>query len=125
MIRAEFAEDDVESNGLGALLGKLIDDPAIDLPRPVKSEMEADGTVPDGSDAVFVDVNKADVRSYGWGKFEGLPGANVVGHAFKPLEILEVEQAEQAKQKDDRQGDQTRNEFERLGFHNFVKTLKR
>ena len=42
MVGTQFAEQHVEGDGLGALLGQFLDQPAINFARPVKAEMKTD-----------------------------------------------------------------------------------
>ena len=119
MIGTQFTEDHVKGSSPGALMGKFVHKAAIDLARPVEAETKAERTIPDSTEAIFVDVNKAQIGCDAWRKSEGLPGANVVGNAFETLEKLKAEETKKANEKNYSQRDQTRHEFERFGFHDW------
>src|SRR5207237_10807948 len=62
MIGPEFAENNIEGDGFGALLCKLVSEAAIDLPRPVEAKTVAEHAVGvDEIDAAFVDENKSQI----------------------------------------------------------------
>jgi hypothetical protein len=114
VIGTEFTEDNVECDSFSALLREFVNDTAINLARPVETETEAEGTVPDGAEAVFIDVYESEVGCDDRRELKGLASANVVGNAFQTFEKLQSKEAEQTDQKDDGQGDQTGDELERL-----------
>jgi hypothetical protein len=70
---------------------KFIHNATIDLARPVETETKAEGTIPDSTEAVLIDVNKAEIGRDARREFEGLPSAHIVGNAFEPLEKLKAE----------------------------------
>ncbi len=41
MVRAQLAKEDVECNGASTLIGEFLDQPAIDLTRPIEAELVA------------------------------------------------------------------------------------
>jgi hypothetical protein len=98
-------------------LCEFVDDTAINLARPVKPKMESDGAVPNRANAIFVDVNEAEIGGYTRGKSQGLSSANVVRDAFKAFEKLKAKEAQNADQNNNRQGDQAGDKFERLRLH--------
>jgi hypothetical protein len=102
---------------------KFVHNAAIDLARPVETESKAEGTIPDSAEAVFVNVNEAEICRDPWGKSEGLASANVVGHAFEPLEKLQAQEPQKTNEKNYGEGDQTRNKFERLGLHDMRRSI--
>jgi hypothetical protein len=126
MIGSKFAEQYVESDRPCALLREFVHNAAIHLARPIEPKMKTDGAVPNRANTIFIDVNEAEIGGDARGKNEALASPNVVGDAFEALEKLESKEAEKANEQDNSQSDQTRNEFERLGFHDaaFV-TLER
>ena len=62
MVGPEFAKNDIERNGFGALGRQFVRQPAINLPRPVQSKSIAEHPVrAHKGDAAFVDKNEAQV----------------------------------------------------------------
>jgi hypothetical protein len=118
MIGSKFAKQNVKCDRLCALLCEFVNDTAINLSGPVEAEVEADRAIPDSPHAVFVNVNEAQIGGDARRKNESLASADVVGNAFEALEKLKAKEAEKANKNNDTKGDQTRDEFERLGFHN-------
>lgn len=114
VIRAKFAEDNIERNGFRALLRELVHDSAVNLARPIETKAEAERTIPNCPDAIFVDIDEPEIRRDMRRKLQRLTRADVVGDAFKPFEKLEAKQSQKTNQNNDSQGDQTGDEFERL-----------
>jgi hypothetical protein len=79
--------------------------------------MKTDGPVPNRANAVFVYVNKPEVRGNVRREFEGLTSTNVVGNAFEALQEFQAEETEKTNEKNYSQRDQTRDKFERFGLH--------
>src|SRR5262249_17756271 len=117
MIRAEFAEENVECDSLCALLREFVNDTRINLTRPVEAEMESDRAIPHGVNAVFIDINETKIGCDWRRKLKRLASAHVGKDALEALQKLQLKQAQETNKKDDSQGNQTGNKFERLGFH--------
>ena len=91
---------------------------AIDLPRPVQPEAVTEHLV--GShkiDAAFVDGNEAKIGRHWGGNLKGLADAHVISHSFEAFEEIDTKQPHSAHQKDDAEGDQSGNAFDRFKLH--------
>jgi hypothetical protein len=86
--------------------------------------MKTHGPVPNRANAVFVNVNKAEIGGDARGKMESLPGANVVGNAFEALEKLKAQEAKKTNEKNYGKRDQTWDKFERFRLHDERKTIE-
>jgi hypothetical protein len=67
--------------------------------------VKADRTIPHCTEAVFINVNEAQIGGDAWGKNESLASAKVVGDAFEALETLKAKEAEKANEKNYGEGD--------------------
>src|SRR5262249_31167127 len=98
MIRTQFDRQNVEGNRICALFREFVKDTAIKLAGPVEAEMKTHGAVPNGANAIFIDVNEAEIGGDARGKNEGLTSAHVVGNAFESLEKLQPQQTQKTNE---------------------------
>ncbi len=101
MVGTQFLEQNVERDGLRALRRKFLDEPAIDLARPGKSEMKADASVLHGGDAGILDGDEGEVGGDRRGEMERGFCAQVIGHALQPLEEIQPQQPQAANERED------------------------
>ena len=125
LVRAQFAEQHIHTDGFRSFFGQFLDEPSINFPWPVEAELKAKflGFVgPDESilyslDAVLADGDEREVGGGGCGKIQRGSRAQIVGHALQPLQKIQPRQPQAANEREngDRQND--RRGLEPLEFH--------
>ena len=105
MILTQFPEDHIQRDGFGPLFSQFLDQPPIDLPRPIKAKIETDASIcAHKNDAGFIDEYEAEVIRCRQRFGQRLPRTPVKGDPFQPLEnamraeilLRNCEQANQA-----------------------------
>ena len=117
LVGTQFAKQHVESDGFGALGGKFLNEPAINLPRPVKAVMETKPPAFDGGDAGFLHGDKGEVGGGGRGKILGRANTEIVSHPLHPFEEIKLQQADTAYEAEDEYRQNGRCAFERFQVH--------
>jgi hypothetical protein len=102
---------------LRALGREFLDEPAVNLSRPVESELVAERAVFDGGDAGIFHRNKGKIGRGRRGKTQSQPRAQVVSEAFQSVKKVQAQQANAADEHEDEDGYDYGRTFERLEFH--------
>ena len=100
-----------------ALRGKFLDQPAINLARPVKAESVAERAAFDGGDAGFFHRDKGEIGGGGGGKFLGRRGRASRRSCAPAVRKNRVQQPHAANEREDGDGQNDRRALERLEFH--------
>ena len=117
MVVAQFAEQHVKGDGLRALRRKFLDEPAINLARPVKSKFVTERTAFDGGDAGIFHRDEGEIGRVRRGKMQGRPRAQVVGDAFQPVKEIKMKQPHNAYKHKNEDSQKNRRALERFEFH--------
>ena len=117
VVGAQFTEQHVKGDGLGALRGKLLHQPAINVARPVKPVRPPQQAVPESGDAGVVHRDEGEVRGRRRGKILGGADAQVIGDAFEPFGETGIPKAKADGEREDENGQNYRRAFEPLDFH--------
>ncbi len=99
MVGTQFAKNHVKGEGFGALGGQFMNQPAVNLARPVKAEPVAEPAVRNGADALLVDEDKAQVGGDRGGKAQRAAHAHIVGQVLESLVEIQVEGSGEATSK--------------------------
>jgi len=117
VVGTQFAKNHVKGEGFGALGGQFMNQPAVNLARPVKAEPVAEPAVRNGADALLVDEDKAQVGGDRGGKAQRAAHAHIVGQVLESLEEIQVEDSGEAHQQDDAGNDQRGDGLEGFDLH--------
>ena len=117
MIFAEFAEQNIERDGFRALCGKFVNEPSIDLSRPIQTEVIAEFAAFDGLNGFLVNAGEAEVGGDLRGEMQCGARAPVVGHPLETLEEIQLADGGDGDEQDDDSRDEGGSLFERLEFH--------
>ena len=117
MIIAQFAEQHVERDGLRALGRKFLDQPAINLPRPVKPEFVTKRAVFDGGNAGILHRHEGEIGRGRRRETQGRPCPHIIGDPLQPFEKIMVEQAGTADKRQDENGQDDRRALDGFKFH--------
>ena len=91
MIGAQFPEKYIESHGGRALAGQFVCQPAINVPRPVKSRPVTQLNISANKiNTGLIDEYTSEISSDRGGKLRCLPHSHIVGHPLEALEEIEA-----------------------------------
>jgi hypothetical protein len=117
MVVALFAEQHVKTDGLRTLRREFLDEPAINLSRPVKPEFITERAIFYGGDTRIFHGDEGEIGRGGRREIQGRPHAQVVSCTFQPLKKIEAQQPHSTDERKDENRQNDRRAFERFEFH--------
>jgi hypothetical protein len=117
MVGPPFAEQHVEGYDFGTLRGQFLDEPSVNVARPIKAVRFAKQAVPERGDAGIFHRDESEVGRRGRRKLLGGPDAKIVGHQLQPIRKIGMSQADAANQGKDDERENDGRAFGSLELH--------